>query len=123
MAEYIARDRFDTAEFTFESAGTYARPGYPATEHAQSAALEIGVDISAHRARRIDDVAQPDLVLGMDQSHLITARRTFPDLERGTILLLDHPSEIADPYGYDLETYRVARDAVVNALERAEVLR
>ncbi|MGI9666108.1 MAG: hypothetical protein ACR2N2_03265 [Acidimicrobiia bacterium] len=121
MAEYIARDRLDsTTGFSFSSAGTMARPGQPATDHAQEASAAIGVNLAAHRARPLGAVSQPDFVFGMDQTHLIAARSVFPELAKGSIRLLDHPSEVADPYGYDLATYETARDVIVGALDRVD---
>ena len=57
--------------FTVESAGLGALVGHPASEYSQELMLEMGLDISEHRARQIhpDMVREADLVLVMEAGH------------------------------------------------------
>lgn len=102
------------------SAGTFAMPGAPASEHGVTAAREIGLDLRAHRARGVAQAvagAQPDLVLAMGANHLGALERA------GLRAELFDPSgqEVADPFGGGIEDYRRAREQLQRAAqERVE---
>lgn len=98
------------------SAGTAAYTGDPASPHAVEAAAEMGIDLSAHRSRRLSlellDTA--DLVLTMTSAHKRAVLAAFPELE-GRVLTLKEAagsaaggpgSDISDPFGGSLEVYR-----------------
>ena len=114
LAEVIAGEAFG-GTFGFSSAGTHAIEGTAASDHTRTMAAERGLDLSGHRARRLADCKQPDVIIGMEQHHLVAARRAFPDLDVSRIRLLDHPVGITDPYGHNIEVYR---DAAIH-IERA----
>lgn len=116
MAEAMAKARFGE-ELAISSGGSIATDGNHATDLMQQVAAEHGLDLSHHRARNLSTIAQPDLVFGMEQLHLVEARRRWPDMDRGTIRLLDHPSAITDPYGRDLDTYRASATHLHRAIE------
>jgi protein-tyrosine-phosphatase len=116
FAEEAARSLFDKSEFEFSSAGTHAISGARAADTMVKAAAELDVDVSSHSATPLHDCAQPDLVFGMEQHHLVAARRQFPDLDISRIRLLDHPSAISDPYGSDLDTYRGTTSHILSTL-------
>ena len=121
FAEEAARSLFDDSEFEFSSAGTHAISGAPATDDLVKAAAELDVDVSDHSATQLRDADQPDLVLGMEQHHLVAARKQFPDLDVSRIRLLDHPSAISDPYGSDLETYRRTISHILGTLRATDL--
>lgn len=116
LAEVMARTVFDADRYVFSSAGTHAMPGYGAAENSQTVAAEHGLDLTDHRATPLEACEQPDVVIGMEQHHLVAARRAFPDLDISHIRLLDAPVAIADPYGDDLDAYRVAADHIERAV-------
>jgi protein-tyrosine-phosphatase len=120
LAEVMATERFSDADVVFSSAGTLAHPGDHAAPNSVLIADELGLDLTAHRAQRLTADLSPDLVFGMEQGHLNSARRVFTDLPVGRIRLLDHPSAIADPYGHDLDAYRIAADHLERALAKLE---
>jgi protein-tyrosine-phosphatase len=102
--------------WVIESAGSFAMPGATASENSQEAAREIGLNLSAHRARSIEQAlagASWDLVLGMGRNHLASLAslgvkaETF-ELER---------QEVADPFGGDLATYRRTRAQLQRAAQ------
>ena len=95
--------------------------GDHATPPMQEVAAGRGLDLSGHRARLLDEVDQPDMVLGMELEHLIAARRVFPDLPRSAIQLLDHPRAVDDPYGYPPDVYRRVADQIEDALTRLDL--
>ncbi len=116
LAEVIAGSMFDGDDFRFSSAGTHVLVDCPAAQHAQTVAHERGLSLSDHRAVSLDMCEAPDFVIGMEQHHLVAARRAFPRLDITRYRLLDHPVAIVDPYGYELDAYEVAADHIERAL-------
>jgi protein-tyrosine-phosphatase len=102
------------------SAGTGAWEGAPASEGAYLVALELGLDLSEHRARLLtaDVIAESDLILTMARHH----RARVLELDAtGQVHLLGEfagragvDAEVADPFGADLETYRETRDELAD---------
>jgi protein-tyrosine-phosphatase len=112
---------FDSASFTFLSAGTHAISGSPATGTMMRVAADLDLDLSSHRATPLSECGQPDLVFGMEQHHLVAARSQFPALDVSRIRLLDHPNAISDPYGLDLEAYRGTASHILQTLLATDV--
>lgn len=120
LAEGIARARLGPESgVTAQSAGLYALDGAPATPHALTVAAEAGVDLSEHRARSADR----EILDGVDRIYVMT-RQQAEALGRAGVAavsrlsLLDPAGEdIADPYGGDVDAYRVARDRIAAAVE------
>lgn len=99
-------------QVTVSSAGTGAWDGAPISEASYLVGLEQGLDLSEHRARLLtrDVVRGADLILAMsghhvarvaelggeDKVHLLGA---YAGREEGR-------TEVSDPYGADLTTYR-----------------
>jgi protein-tyrosine phosphatase len=116
MAEaLLKRDLRGNDEFTVESAGLGALVGHPASEHSVALMRELGLDISAHRARQIhpDMVQAADLVLVMEAGH----KRAIDDADptaRGKIHRLGEWQEkdIIDPYRKPLAAYEVALEDI-----------
>ena len=87
-----------------ESAGLSAFPGMPATDQAIGAARRHGGDLTAHRARMVDEdmVKRASIICPMTRGHAIALLERFPHCA-GKIIL---PSpEIPDPYGGDEDVY------------------
>ncbi|MFV1970910.1 MAG: low molecular weight phosphotyrosine protein phosphatase [Acidimicrobiia bacterium] len=121
LAEVAARSLFGNDSFVFSSAGTHAVAGNAATRNMQVVASERALDLSIHTAMPLADCTQPHIVYGMEQHHLVAARRQFPDLDVSRIRLLDHPNAIVDPYGLDIGDYRIAADRIVETLESLDL--
>jgi protein-tyrosine phosphatase len=120
LAEGIARARLGPeSEVVFESAGLYALDDAPAAPHALTAAAEVGVDLSGHRARSMSR----EMVQGVDCIYVMTSsqRELVGRLSAdrgGRVMLLDPTGkDIPDPYGADLAAYRRARDRITAAVE------
>ncbi|MEX0743524.1 MAG: low molecular weight protein-tyrosine-phosphatase [Actinomycetota bacterium] len=81
MLRSILQTRFGEAAPSVASAGTAGWVGSAADPSSIAAAAELGIDISAHRARqlRADDVRSADLVLAMASEHRETAARSAPE--------------------------------------------
>ena len=114
MAEaLLKRELREQDGFTVESAGLGALVGYPASEFSIELMDELGVDITAHRARQIhpDMVSAADLVLVMEAGH----KRAIDDADptaRGKVHRLGEwqDKDIDDPY-------RQPKAAFADALE------
>ena len=88
FAQAAAASLAKDPDLVFASAGTHAMENNPATTTMQEAAAELGIDLTAHRSTPLRDSKQPDVVLGMEQQHLVAASRRFPDLDASRIRLL-----------------------------------
>ena len=120
LAEAIARARLGPdSGIEVESAGLYALDDAPATPHAVEAAAELGLDLSAHRARSVTRamVAEADRIYVMTHSQAEALRQMGADLGDKVALLDPEGEDIADPYGGDLDAYRRARRRIVAAIE------
>jgi protein-tyrosine-phosphatase len=98
-----------------ESAGIAAHEGEPASINAVKAARELGADLSDHSARQVtcEMIAGSDAVYTMSPSHLQRLKEAFPEYA-GKISLLG--SGIPDPFGGDLNIYKVCRDSILATL-------
>lgn len=131
MAEAIARAMVaerGIEDFIVSSAGTSAWDGSPASDPAVLVAMEHGMDLTAHRSRVLtrEIVEQADLVLVMGSHHL---ERAVALNNGGKAHLLTHyasrgasATPVADPFGGDLDAYRVTFDelkaTIAQAMER-----
>lgn len=97
-----------------ESAGINPLVGDKAQPNAVTAAAEYGADITGHRARAYaPDMAQDtDLFVCMSTRHILFLGDAIPEEK---IRLLG--GGIADPYGADLNTYRVCAAHITQALD------
>jgi protein-tyrosine phosphatase len=113
--------------FTVESAGLGALVGHPASEHSVALMDELGLDITAHRARQIhpDMVSAADLVLVMEAGH----KRAIDDADataRGKVYRLGEWQDcnIADPYRRERDAYEAAlRDIQAGVASWVEKIR
>jgi protein-tyrosine-phosphatase len=118
MAEWLLRKLLQDRPIPgvqVHSAGFIALPGNTATDLALLVAKEQGVDLSQHRAQPLTSslIREADLILVMEPGHrweLLYHRSEAAS----KIFLLTHfaPSGdrdrgIADPYGMDIEAYRL----------------
>jgi protein-tyrosine-phosphatase len=128
MAEAIMRDillKRGVSEITVASAGTGALDGAPASEGAYLVALEHGLDLSAHRARRLTAklVHEADLVLAMSPHH---QERVADDGGAGKAFLLGayagrtgEDAGVNDPYGASLDEYRTTYQELERLIQAA----
>jgi len=93
------------------SAGIAAPVGRLATGFAIAVAQEMGVDITSHRSRQINQemVTQADLILVMEEGHRKWILEMAPEADAKIRLLGGYPDreeEIPDPIGRSIEFYR-----------------
>ena len=135
MAEELADDAAGRSthlkDMSFQSAGTFACEGTPASAEAVEVLAEIGLDIDRHRAQQFDrELAQwADIILAMEARHIEEMEAMAPDQEskmhtlRGFAQGVDgYPGEagydVMDPYREPVEEYRKARDQIKEAVEQ-----
>jgi protein-tyrosine-phosphatase len=103
MAEAIAREALGRSgpAVVVESAGIAAIDGIPASEGARAVAADHGLDLSAHRARRLTAAlaASADLVVAMTAGQATAAER----LGAPRVVMI---GPIPDPFGSGLDAYR-----------------
>jgi protein-tyrosine-phosphatase len=122
MAEGWLNRHLAGTGWTAESAGVAAWNGMPATPEAIQAMREIGIDISAHRSRKItaEMAVQAEVILAMTEGHRREIAFWFPVAKEKTFLLNSFgpgkPRDVADPVGLPVEAYRHTRDELAQAL-------
>ncbi len=107
MAAGLIRDRLQREGLSgwihVSSAGVFALEGEPASADGVAVLAERGVDISAHRARQLDDqiLGQADLVLVMEEGHRQATFARAPQHLHKVMLfseLAGEHADVADPY-------------------------
>lgn len=88
-------------EWRVSSAGTWAVEGIPAAAYACEVAAERGLDLSRHRARRVDEgwLAAADRVVCMTHSHTEALQAEFPAYADRVVLfqgLIGQPYDVRD---------------------------
>ncbi len=127
MAEGMLRHRMPEkfrGVVTVSSAGTDALHGNQATPFAIQAMKQYGIDISDHRARRLNRsmVAEADLILAMEQCHLkiIRAMQLFGAGKARMLSSFDNsrkPYDVSDPIGGGLDLYIESAKLIHNCLD------
>jgi len=119
MAVALAASRHGSGGVLFESAGVNAVVDAPATPTAVAACRELGVEVGDHRARQLDsDLAEAaDRIFVMTEAHLAAVLEIAPGVADRVALLRPDGTDVEDPFGSPLETYRATRDEIVAALD------
>lgn len=97
-----------------QSAGLSPAEGEPVAENAVLACKELGIDISSHTARKLtgEEIPVWDLFFTMTQTHAYILRQAGVPEQKIYV-----PDDISDPYGQDLDTYRLCRDKLSRELD------
>ena len=107
------------------SAGTGAWDGAPASEGAYLVGLENGLDLSGHRARLLtrEMVRGADVILTMSAQHRSRVESLGGGDRVHTLVEYagsgSHDGDVSDPYGSDLEAYRVTFRQLEELIEGA----
>ena len=120
MAEAVARRRAGDAAVEFGSAGLHATEGMPASVPATAAAAEIGLDLSRHAASRftLRGGSAADRIYVMTEAQRRALLQMDPGLRPKVDLLDPDGRDVPDPHGFDIGTYRAARDHIAGAVAR-----
>jgi protein-tyrosine-phosphatase len=125
LAEVIARRMANEAgrsDIIVSSAGTQAWDGSPASDGSLLVGIERGLDLSAHRSRRltIEIIRESDVILVMAPSHLAQVKEMDATANAhllGGFVAGDEPgATVQDPFGGDLQAYRETADDIEKAL-------
>ena len=102
-----------------DSAGIYA-DGSNISENSKIVLNEIGIDISKRDSKNLtrELIDNSDIVLTMTSAHKNGVEFAFPGFKNIYTLseFLGIDKEIADPYGGDVDDYRVCRDEIYNLI-------
>lgn len=101
-----------------KSCGLCTISGLSASENSILAAKELSVDLTGFRSTAITDIDLDDfsLIAVMTESHARLIAEFGVSRDRICVLNGENGG-ISDPYGYGLETYRVCRDEIIEALK------
>lgn len=111
------------------SAGVAASEGCPVTPEAADVMGDHGIDIAEHRSRRLTqrDVEEADLVLTMGRNQKAEVLRMAPGAGNKVYTLLEYVgsggegaegTDIPDPYGGGLSTYRRTAAQIHEAVQK-----
>lgn len=110
-----------------KSAGIFADEGTPVSIKSVEALKELNIDISSYNSKSIEtiDLEKIDLVLVMGKNHKRLLIEKYPHIVDRIFLLneyaFDEKKDIEDPFGGDLEVYRLARDQIYRGI--TEIIR
>lgn len=110
---------------TVASAGTGAWDGAPASEGAYLVGLENGLDLSGHRARLLtrELVRGADVILAMSAQHRSRVQSLGGGDRAHTLVeyagSAPQDGDVTDPYGADLEAYRLTYRQLEELIEGA----
>jgi protein-tyrosine phosphatase len=110
------------------SAGVGAADGHLADPTAARVATRFGIDLSAHRTRRVrdEDVDWAQLLIGMEGRHAAALCREFPAASSRVRLLGDFlpepPHRILDPWGQSEAVFEETFIRIVSASARLRAL-
>ena len=105
------------------SAGVGGRDGDVVSANSVAAMKKVGLDISSHRSRAINEelVRGAVAVLGMTESHRAMLQFAMTPVPRNIYLFREFMpqrghKEIGDPFGGPLKLYEATRDEMVEAI-------
>ena len=111
MAEGLIKRLLEEGEIAgkVSSAGLFTLEDLPATSFAVEAMKEVGIDISMHRTRQVNEqlIKASDHVVGISRRHVEILLDRYPE-HAPRICSFPLP-DIPDPFGNGLETYRAVR--------------
>jgi protein-tyrosine phosphatase len=121
MALFQSQVERESEQWRIESAGTWALDGYASNAQTQIVLAERGLDISAHRSRRVNReiLNSFDLVLTMEAGQQEALQLEFPDLAERIYMLSQMVGlryNIADPIGGPDEEFRSTADEIAQIL-------
>jgi protein-tyrosine phosphatase len=121
FVDWLKRNSIE-GDWQVGSAGTWARPGERASPLSVDILKTQGLDLTTHRARRVDAamLAEASIVLCMTHSHQEALRVEFPAFAAAVQVLsaMAGPAfDIDDPYGGPREAYLEMTDEVRGLIE------
>lgn len=121
LLKSLVAQRGEADYWRIQSAGTWAEPGHPVTQLAQTVMRKRAVDLSDHRSHPIDPqlLECASVVLVMTRHHQEALQAEFPATQ-GKVYLLSQlvglNFDIEDPYGGSLDEYELCATDLQNIL-------
>ncbi|AZT90732.1 low molecular weight protein arginine phosphatase [Caldicellulosiruptor changbaiensis] len=129
MAEYLLKDklkRMNIDDIEVESAGLSAFFPQKASKNAVLVMNELGIDISSHVSRLINEdmIKESNLILTMEKYHKEAIINMYPGVMDKVFTLKEYVLgskenlDVVDPYGGDVEKYRKCRDELNDLIDK-----
>jgi protein-tyrosine-phosphatase len=125
LFRYLLEKEGLSFDYAVESAGTCAYGEQPASYNAVLALQEIGIDLSSHASRPVEKetLQEAYLVLTMTKSHKSYLQGLAPKIVNKIFTLKEYcgeavKSDICDPFGGNLDIYKVCRDEILDNLQK-----
>lgn len=111
LAEQEFKKRGIFTGFRIMSAGTCTVDGLPAASNAVAVLEELGVDLKKHRSSllSVEMAREADVILTVTGAHIREVLRLFPGARDKIYTLAAYSgvgSDVVDPFGKDINTYR-----------------
>jgi len=123
IANHLAQQNNLADKLIFTSAGTGAWDGCPASPNALDAVKAYGIDLSRHKAKRVNAelVKQADLILTMTHGHKAQLAALFPACRDKLYTLYEYLGDktrnVDDPFGGNLAVYQACAAELKQAIE------
>ena len=108
MLQALLSRNLPRENFEIESAGLADRSGAPASPHAIECMRERGLNITAHKSRRVSDLE----LSSYDHIYCVEEALAQKLIALGAPREKVEVVEVGNPYGQDLETYRVCAEVL-----------
>lgn len=98
------------------SRGLFVQSDSQISKNALTSLNDIGINIiHTSKALTHDDIDKADLVFGITKSHEQALCDLFP---LSCNKIFSFPTDISDPYGCDLEEYKMCRDKISDGIDK-----
>jgi len=121
LQQALAKEAAPLNEIEVISAGVAAYPDCPPTNHAVKAVEVDGIDLQDHRSQYLtrEMINGASLILVMTEMHRIAIEEEHGKVTPPVLLwreFMETDRQVADPYGFNLGTYKDTREAIVEAI-------
>lgn len=113
MLQALLSRNLPREKFEIESAGLADRTGAPASAHAVECMQERGLDIISHRSREASDLN----LASYDHIYCVEEALSNQLVALGAPKEKIEVTEVSNPYGKDLETYRACAETLSRIAE------
>lgn len=122
MLRQMLSEKKIQGDWQVDSAGTWGLEGDPAAVGSLAVMNSMGINISDHRARRVDSglLNSYDLILTMERGHKEALCMEFPEFSSRIYMLSEmagEKSDIEDPYGGPYSGYEQAAEDIQQFLD------
>lgn len=124
MAEVIARDLIEkngVSGIEVRSAGVRAGTGYPASQGAEWAAAEAGLDLTQHESTLLSQelIETADLILTMGSSHLVAVQAMGGAHKSHKLAeYAGESGDVVDPFGAPVSVYQATYEEILGYVEK-----